>query len=47
MDLAEVLALAGDANAAAAAMAEAIRFYELKGNSLAADRARSRLEAHA
>ena len=47
MDLAEVLALAGDANAAATAMAEAIRFYELKGNSLAADRARSRLEAHA
>jgi thioredoxin-like negative regulator of GroEL len=47
MDLAEVLALAGDPNAAATAMAEAIRFYELKGNTLAAGRARSRLEAHA
>jgi hypothetical protein len=44
MDLAEVLDLAGDAEAAAAAVAEAIRFYELKGNALAADRARSQLQ---
>jgi len=47
MDLAEVLNLAGDAKAAATAVEEAIRFYELKGNALAADRARSELEAHA
>jgi ATP/maltotriose-dependent transcriptional regulator MalT len=31
IDLAEVLTLAGDADAAATAVAEAIRFYELKG----------------
>jgi tetratricopeptide (TPR) repeat protein len=41
MDLAEVLNLAGEANTAATAVEEAIRFYELKGNVLAADRARA------
>jgi DNA-binding SARP family transcriptional activator/class 3 adenylate cyclase len=46
MDLAEVLSLAGKADAAATAVEDAIRFYELKGNKLAAARARSRLEAH-
>jgi tetratricopeptide (TPR) repeat protein len=47
MDLAEVLNLAGDTEAAAIAVEDAIRFYDLKGNVLAADRARSQLEAHA
>jgi tetratricopeptide (TPR) repeat protein len=47
MDLAEILNLAGDIEAAASAVEEAIRFYDLKGNVLAADRARSELEAHA
>ena len=46
MDLSEILGLAGDLEASAAALEEAVRFYELKGNVLAAARARSRLEAH-
>jgi predicted ATPase/DNA-binding SARP family transcriptional activator len=46
MDLSEILGLAGDLEASAAALEEAVRFYELKGNLLAAARARSRLEAH-
>ena len=41
MDLAEVHGLAGDAEVAAAAIEEAIHFYELKGDLFAADRARS------
>ena len=47
MDLGEVLDLANQRSAAAAAIEEAIRFYELKGNLLAASRARSVLEAYA
>jgi DNA-binding SARP family transcriptional activator/class 3 adenylate cyclase len=46
MDLAEVAGLAGDVPASAAAVEEAIRFYELKGNVFAAERARTRVEAH-
>jgi ATP/maltotriose-dependent transcriptional regulator MalT len=41
--LAEVLALSGKEDEAAAALAEAVRFHELKGNLLAAVAARSRL----
>jgi ATP/maltotriose-dependent transcriptional regulator MalT len=44
MDRAEVLTLAGKPDATAALIREAIRLYELKGNLLAADRARSQLE---
>jgi tetratricopeptide (TPR) repeat protein len=47
MDLAEVLEVAGNAKDAAIAVEEAVRFYDLKGNVLAADRARSQLEAYA
>jgi len=43
MDVAEVLQLAGRSEEAAARTAEAIRYYELKGNVLAADQARARL----
>src|SRR5207245_1332787 len=43
MDLAEVLELRGDRKAAAAAIGEALRFYELKGNLAASDRGRARL----
>jgi tetratricopeptide (TPR) repeat protein len=43
MDLAEVLTLAGNSDATAAPVREAIRFYELKGNLLAADLARRQL----
>ena len=45
MDLGEVFDLANQRSAARAAIEEAIRFYELKGNLLAANRARSLLEA--
>ena len=41
MDLAEVHCLAGESEAAAAAIEEAIHYYELKGDLLAADRART------
>jgi tetratricopeptide (TPR) repeat protein len=44
MDLAEVHRLAGDEQAAVAAVEEAVQFYELKGNVFAAGRARPRLE---
>ena len=47
MDLAEVLRLAGRDDDAAHAVEEAISLYELKGNVLAAERARSLLEAYA
>ncbi len=47
VDLSDVLELAGDRDGAAAALAESIRFYELKGNLLAAKRARTRLGAAA
>ena len=47
MDLGEVFDLANQRSAAGAAIKEAIRFYELKGNLLAASRARSLLEASA
>ena len=43
MDLAEILRLSGDTQAADAAAEEAIHFYELKGNVLAASRVRSQL----
>jgi tetratricopeptide (TPR) repeat protein len=43
-DLAEILDLAGDAEAAAAALVEAIRFYELKGNLVSAAKASILLE---
>ena len=46
IDLAEVLEIAGDADGAATATQEAIRFYELKGNVLAIGRARARLHGH-
>jgi DNA-binding SARP family transcriptional activator len=46
MDLAEVLRLADDRQGAEVAIEEAIHFYELKGNALAARQARSKLEAH-
>jgi predicted ATPase/DNA-binding SARP family transcriptional activator len=46
MDLSEILGIAGDLEASAAAVEEAVHFYELKGNVLAAARARSQLEAH-
>jgi class 3 adenylate cyclase/tetratricopeptide (TPR) repeat protein len=42
-DLGEVLDLAGDAEAAAAAVEHAIHFYEQKGNAVSAARARVRL----
>jgi tetratricopeptide (TPR) repeat protein len=42
-DLAEVLELEGDRTGSASAVREAIVFYELKGNVLAVERARSRL----
>ena len=45
MDLGEVFDLAKQRGAAGAAIEEAIRFYELKGNLLAANRARSLLDA--
>jgi hypothetical protein len=45
MDLAEVYDVSGDREAAAAAVEEAVRYYELKGNVLAAERARSKLDA--
>jgi D-alanyl-D-alanine carboxypeptidase len=44
LDLAEVLEIAGDAVGATTAIQEAIRFYELKGNVLAAGRGHSLLE---
>ena len=44
-DLAEVLELAGRSEEAAAAFRRAIELHELKGNLLAAQRARNRLEA--
>ena len=44
MDLAEVLHVCGRRDEATAAAQEAIRDYELKGNVLAADQARARLE---
>jgi hypothetical protein len=40
-----VLDIAGNADGATTATEEAIRFYELKGNVLAAGRARSLLQA--
>ena len=45
MDVAEVHGLAGDEQAAATAFDEAVRFYRLKGNVFAAERAHSRLRA--
>ena len=45
MGLAEVHQLAQDAEAATAAVEEAIRFYELKGNVIAATQARALLQA--
>ena len=44
MDLAEVYDVSGDREAAAAAVEEAVRYYDLKGNVLAAERARSKLD---
>ena len=44
LDLAEVHTLVGNPDAAAALVREAIGFYELKGNVLAAERAQSQLE---
>jgi predicted ATPase/DNA-binding SARP family transcriptional activator len=44
LDLAEVLALAGNPSAVPALVREAIGFYELKGNLLAAERAVSQLD---
>jgi len=44
MNLGEVLDLAGDAEAAAAAVQDAIRLYERKGNVVSAARAHSQLE---
>ena len=44
MDLGAVFTLAGSSEAAAGAVREATRFYELKGNLLAAERGRSQLE---
>jgi tetratricopeptide (TPR) repeat protein len=43
MDLAEVLELRGESDAAAVAIQEAMRFYELKGNLAATERARALL----
>jgi DNA-binding SARP family transcriptional activator/class 3 adenylate cyclase len=43
MDLAEVLDLRGESDAAAVAIQEATRFYELKGNLAATERARALL----
>ena len=40
MDLAEVAEVAGDPSLATGSVREAIRYYELKGNVFAADRAR-------
>jgi ATP/maltotriose-dependent transcriptional regulator MalT len=45
MDLAEVEALAGRTDAAVVAIEEALQFYGLKGNALAAERARGRLRS--
>jgi class 3 adenylate cyclase len=45
MDLGEVLELAGEEEAAAAAIQQAIDLYELKGNVLAANRARALVAA--
>lgn len=45
MDLAEVLHLGGDETAATAAVEEAVRYYELKGNALAVRRADAMLAA--
>jgi tetratricopeptide (TPR) repeat protein len=47
MDLAEVLELAGRHEESAEAVEEAIRFYELKGSVVSAEKARSQLEAYA
>jgi alpha/beta superfamily hydrolase len=44
MDLGEVLELSGERESPAMAVQEAIHFYELKGNMLAAETARARLE---
>jgi hypothetical protein len=44
MGLAEVHQLAHDPQAATAAVEEAIRFYELKGNVIAATQARALLQ---
>jgi hypothetical protein len=44
LDLAEVRMLGGNPDAAAALVQEAMGFYDLKGNVLAAERARSQLE---
>jgi class 3 adenylate cyclase/tetratricopeptide (TPR) repeat protein len=45
MDLAEVLALAGRADDAAAAITQAVELYERKGNAVSAERARERIGA--
>jgi DNA-binding SARP family transcriptional activator/tetratricopeptide (TPR) repeat protein len=44
MDLAEILELAGDLPSATAAVEDAVRLYELKGNVLLAAQSRSKLE---